>query len=69
MNVILPVGLVDLQSTAAGQACRVHQLCKPEVIRLETIEQLRPEPGEVPVRAKAAGVGAWDSWIRRLYEH
>lgn len=64
MSAILRPGLTGLQSNAANQACRVHQFGGPEVIQLETIAPLRPGPGEVPVRVKAAGVGSWDGWIR-----
>ena len=45
-------------------AWRVHEFGPPDVMTFERIPRLRPRPGEVLVKVKAAGVGPWDGWIR-----
>ena len=47
-----------------GRACRIHCFGAPEVISLEEVAIPAVRDGEVLVRAAAAGVGPWDSWIR-----
>jgi len=46
------------------KAVRVHSFGPPEVISVEDVPEPEPREGEVVVRAKAAGVGPWDAWIR-----
>jgi NADPH2:quinone reductase len=46
------------------RAIRVREFGAPEVMKLEDIPDLRPGPGEVLVRVKAAGVNPVDSYIR-----
>ncbi|MGH9470069.1 MAG: NADPH:quinone reductase [Terriglobia bacterium] len=46
------------------KAIRVHQFGGPEVMKLEDAPDLRPGPGEVLVRVKAAGVNPVDAYIR-----
>jgi NADPH2:quinone reductase len=46
------------------KAIRVHQFGGPEVLRLEEVPDPKPEPGEVLVRVKAAGVNPVDTYIR-----
>ncbi len=45
-------------------AIRVHNFGPPEVMRLEKVADLRPGPGQVVVRIKAAGVNPVDTYIR-----
>ncbi|RZL89401.1 MAG: NADP-dependent oxidoreductase [Variovorax sp.] len=46
-------------------ANRIHRFGGPEVIEFEEIVQPEPSFGEVLVRVRSAGVGPWDSLIRR----
>ncbi len=46
------------------KAIRVHAFGGPEVLRLEDAPDLRPGPGQVVVRVKAAGVNPIDTYIR-----
>ena len=48
----------------AVKAIRVHAFGEPEVMQLETIEELAPGPGEVLVRNHAAGVNFIDTYFR-----
>ena len=43
---------------------RVHEFGGPEVMRLEEIPDLKPGPGQVLVRVRAAGVNPVDTYIR-----
>lgn len=45
-------------------AIRIHQFGAPEVMRPEKVSDLRPGPGQVVVRVKAAGVNPVDTYIR-----
>ena len=47
------------------QAITVSELGGPEVLRVSETPVPRPRPGEVLVRVLAAGVGPWDSSLRR----
>ncbi len=46
------------------RAIRVREFGGPEVMRIEEVPELRPGPGEVVVRVKAAGVNPVDTYIR-----
>ena len=46
------------------KAIRVRQFGGPEVMRLEEVPDLRPGPGQVVVRVRAAGVNPVDTYIR-----
>ncbi|TAJ22187.1 MAG: NADPH:quinone reductase [Nitrospirae bacterium] len=46
------------------KAIRVHQFGEPDVMKLETVSDPQPGPGEVLVRIKAAGVNPVDTYIR-----
>ena len=46
------------------KAIRVREFGGPEVLRLEDVPELRPGPGEIVVRVKAAGVNPVDAYIR-----
>jgi NADPH2:quinone reductase len=46
------------------KAIRVHEFGGPEVMRLEDLRELRPAPGQVLVRVKAAGVNPTDTYTR-----
>jgi NADPH2:quinone reductase len=45
-------------------AIRIHEFGPPEVMRMETLPDLRPGSGLVLVRVKAAGVNPVDTYIR-----
>ena len=47
------------------QAITVSEFGGPEVLRVSETPVPRPRPGEVLVRVLAAGVGPWDSSLRR----
>jgi NADPH2:quinone reductase len=46
------------------KAIRVHEFGGPEVLRLEEVDDPRPEAGQVLVRVGAAGVNPVDTYIR-----
>ena len=46
------------------QAIRVAAFGGPEVLRLETVADPRPQAGEVVVRVRAAGVNPYDTYMR-----
>jgi NADPH2:quinone reductase len=46
------------------KAIRVHETGGPEVMKLEEVPDLKPGPGQVVVRVKAAGVNPVDTYIR-----
>jgi NADPH2:quinone reductase len=46
------------------KAIRVHEFGGPEVMRLEEMPDLRPGPGQVMIRVKAAGVSPTDTYTR-----
>jgi NADPH2:quinone reductase len=46
------------------KAIQVHQFGGPEVLKLEEIPTPKPEPGQVLVRARAAGVNPYDTYMR-----
>jgi NADPH:quinone reductase-like Zn-dependent oxidoreductase len=46
------------------KAWRVHKFGPPEAMIFETVPRPDPGSGEVLVKVHAAGVGAWDGWIR-----
>lgn len=46
------------------QAIRFHQFGGPEVLQLDTIDDLSPGPGEVRIAVKASGVNPVDTYIR-----
>lgn len=46
------------------KAIRVHEFGKPEVMRLEEVPNLKPEPGQVVVRVHAVGVNPVDTYLR-----
>jgi NADPH:quinone reductase-like Zn-dependent oxidoreductase len=46
------------------KAIHVRKFGGPEVLRLEDVPELRPGPGEIVVRVKAAGVNPVDAYIR-----
>jgi NADPH2:quinone reductase len=51
------------------RAIRVHEFGGPEVMRLETVDDPRPGPGEALVRLDAAGVNFADVYFRKgLYK-
>jgi NADPH:quinone reductase-like Zn-dependent oxidoreductase len=45
-------------------AWRVHKFGPPETMQFERVPVPIPDPGEVLVKVRAAGVGPWDGWIR-----
>ena len=47
------------------RAIRVHELGGPEVLRLETVDDSIPEPGEVIVRLEAIGVNFMEIYQRK----
>lgn len=46
------------------KAIRVHQFGPPEVMKLETVPDLHPAPGQLLVRIHAAGINPVDTYIR-----
>ncbi len=46
------------------KAARIHRFGPPEVIEVDEVPRPEPGPGEVVIRAAAAGVGPWDALIR-----
>jgi NADPH:quinone reductase-like Zn-dependent oxidoreductase len=46
------------------KAWRVHEFGPPEAMIFETVPRPDAGPGQVLVKVHAAGVGAWDGWIR-----
>ncbi|MGA9773476.1 MAG: NADPH:quinone reductase [Blastocatellia bacterium] len=46
------------------KAIRVHETGGPEVMKLEEVSDLKPGPGQLVVRVKAAGVNPVDTYIR-----
>ncbi|HST20289.1 MAG TPA: NADPH:quinone reductase [Blastocatellia bacterium] len=46
------------------KAIRVHETGGPEVLKLEEMPDLKPGPGQVVVRVKAAGINPVDTYIR-----
>ncbi|HVG18449.1 MAG TPA: alcohol dehydrogenase catalytic domain-containing protein, partial [Blastocatellia bacterium] len=46
------------------RAIRVHESGGPEVLKLEDVPDLKPGPGQVLVRVRAAGVNPVDTYIR-----
>lgn len=46
------------------KAIRVHSFGGPEVLRLETVDDPTPGPGEVVVEVRAAGVNPADTYMR-----
>ena len=46
------------------KAIRVYQFGEPDVMKLEEVPALKPGPGQVLVRIKAAGVNPVDTYIR-----
>jgi NADPH2:quinone reductase len=46
------------------KAIRVHEFGPPEVMKLEEAADLRPGPGQVVVRIRAAGVNPVDTYVR-----
>lgn len=46
------------------QAIRFHQFGGPEVLQLDTVNDLTPGPGEVRIAVKASGVNPVDTYIR-----
>ena len=46
------------------KAARIHLFGPPDVLIMEELPLPVPRKGEVLVRVAAAGVGAWDAWIR-----
>jgi NADPH2:quinone reductase len=46
------------------KAIRVHETGGPDVMKLEEMPDLKPGPGQVVVRVKAAGVNPVDTYIR-----
>lgn len=49
------------------QAIRVHHYGGPDVLMLEAVPQLEPQPNEVLIRVQAAGVNPFDWKIRAGY--
>jgi NADPH:quinone reductase len=46
------------------KAIRVHEFGGPEVLKVEDVPDLRPGPGQVVLRVKAAGVNPVDTYVR-----
>ena len=46
------------------KAIRVSSFGGPEVLKIETVPDPRPGPGEVLIRVKAAGVNPYDTYMR-----
>ena len=46
------------------KAIRVREFGEPSVMRVEEVEDLQPEPGQLVVRIRAAGVNPVDTYIR-----
>ena len=46
------------------KAIRVHNFGGPEVLKLEQLNDPRPDPGQILVRARAIGVNPVDAYIR-----
>jgi NADPH:quinone reductase-like Zn-dependent oxidoreductase len=44
---------------------RFHQVCGPEVLRVEEVEVSHPGRGEVQIRVKALGLNRAESMFRR----
>ena len=47
------------------KAVRIHQFGGPEVLKLESVADPKPQTGQVVVRVKAAGVNPVDSTFAR----
>jgi NADPH2:quinone reductase len=47
------------------KAIRVHQFGGPEVLKLEEIPDPKPQPGQILIRVKAAGVNPVETYIRQ----
>src|SRR3954468_3144685 len=52
------------QTHSSMMAWRVHEFGPPNVMRFERVLRPNPGPSEVLLKVEAAGVGAWDGWIR-----
>jgi NADPH2:quinone reductase len=46
------------------KAIRIHEFGPPEVMRLEEVPDLKPGPGQVTVRLRAAGVNPAETYMR-----
>jgi NADPH2:quinone reductase len=46
------------------KAIRVHEFGGPEVLKLEEVDDPKPQSGQVLVRVKAAGVNPYDTYMR-----
>jgi NADPH:quinone reductase len=46
------------------KAIQVHEFGGPEVLKLEEMPTLKPAPGQVLVRVRAAGVNPYDTYMR-----
>jgi NADPH:quinone reductase len=57
-------GIPKIRAQVTMKAILVREFGGPEVMRLEEVPELRPGPGEVVVRVKAAGVNPVDAYIR-----
>ncbi|SFJ95343.1 NADP-dependent oxidoreductase [Bradyrhizobium sp. Gha] len=59
-----PSSIIRERTDSTMMAWRVHEFGPPEVMKFERVPRPEPDPGQVLVKVKAAGVGPWDGWIR-----
>src|SRR6266702_1829985 len=60
-NIILDA---EQRAQSTIMAGRGHGLGSPDVMKVERVPRPEPGPGEIRGKVQAAGVAAWDGWIR-----
>ena len=63
-SLVLDRPVVARQKVRTMKAWRVNDFGGAEAMTFEDVAMPQPGPGEILVKVAAAGVGAWDGWIR-----